>query len=242
MEMHGGADGPPAHEGCKQPPLPSPRPGTGIDRRLWSRADRRLEGAEEGLRRGSAARTPPSSRPVPEGADPPRQPGRYLSRVPLTVTRMICRALIGSGAQEVKRVGLRLRIRRAQAEAGDVVVVYRDETEALTHPYLAHAWAPQGADLRVAAPGQARKVAIMGVFYAAARELIVRTSTTKRSTDFIALPTSLDGRHGPQPGRAAKPAGWCSTTAPSPPAGPPWPPSRRGPGSPSSGCRATRPS
>ena len=105
----------------------------------------------------------------------------------------------------MERVGLRLRIRRAQAEAGDVVLLYGDESEALTHPYLAHAWAPRGADLRVAAPGQARKVAIMGVLDAAARELIVHTSATKRSADFIALLSVLDSRYGPKPGRDAKP-------------------------------------
>lgn len=105
----------------------------------------------------------------------------------------------------MERVGLRLRIRRAQAEAGDVVLLYGDESEALTHPYLAHVWAPRGTDLRVAAPGQARKVAIMGVLDVAARELIVHTSTTKRSTDFMALLTLLESRYGPQPGRAAKP-------------------------------------
>lgn len=105
----------------------------------------------------------------------------------------------------MERVGLRLKLRRAQAEAGDIVLLYGDESEALTHPYLAHAWAPRGADLRVAAPGQSRKVAIMGVLDVTAHELIVHTSTTKRSTDFIALLALLDSRYGPQPGRTAKP-------------------------------------
>lgn len=105
----------------------------------------------------------------------------------------------------MERVGLRLKLRRAQAEAGDIVLLYGDESEALTHPYLAHAWALRGADLRVAAPGQSRKVAIMGVLDAAARDLIVHTSTTKRSTDFIALLALLDSRYGPQPGRTARP-------------------------------------
>ena len=71
----------------------------------------------------------------------------------------------------MERVGLRLKLRRAQAEAGDIVLLYGDESEALTHPYLAHAWAPRGADLRVAAPGQSRKVAIMGALDATARDL-----------------------------------------------------------------------
>ena len=40
-------------------------------------------------------------------------------------------------AAEIERVGLRLQLRKAQAEAGDIVLLYGDESEALTHPYLA---------------------------------------------------------------------------------------------------------
>ncbi len=65
-------------------------------------------------------------------------------------------------ASEVERVGLRLQLRKQQAEAGDIVLLYGDESEALTHPYLARAWAKSGADLRIPAPGQARKVAMLG--------------------------------------------------------------------------------
>jgi hypothetical protein len=50
----------------------------------------------------------------------------------------------------VERGGLRLKLRKA--EAGDIVLLYADESEALTHPYLARAWAKRGADLRVPAP------------------------------------------------------------------------------------------
>ena len=59
----------------------------------------------------------------------------------------------------VDRIGLRLKLRRAQAEAGDITLLYGDESEALTHPYLARVWAKRGADIRVPAPGQSRKVA-----------------------------------------------------------------------------------
>ena len=85
------------------------------------------------------------------------------------------------------RAGLRRKLLKAQAEAGDIVLLFGDESEALTHPYLAHAWAKRGADLRVPAPGHAAKVALLGVLDWAARELVVQTSRTKRSTDFIAL-------------------------------------------------------
>lgn len=102
-------------------------------------------------------------------------------------------------------MGLRLALRKAQAEAGDIVLVFADESEALTHPYLARAWARCGADLRVQAPGQANKVAMMGALDHTARKLIVHTSRTKRSTDFMALLETLDGLYGPRPGLPTKP-------------------------------------
>ncbi len=105
----------------------------------------------------------------------------------------------------MERVGLRLQLRRAQAAAGDVVLLYGDESEALTHPYLAHAWAERGADLRVQAPGQARKVAMLGVLDAITRMALVHTSPTKRSSDFVALLERLDRAYGPVPGQARKP-------------------------------------
>ncbi len=37
-------------------------------------------------------------------------------------------------AGEIARVGLRLQLRKAQAEAGDIILLYGDESEALTHP------------------------------------------------------------------------------------------------------------
>jgi len=85
------------------------------------------------------------------------------------------------------------------------VLLFADESEALTHPYLARAWAKCGADLRVPAPGQAKKVAMMGALDHAARRLIVHTSRTKRSTDFIALLEMLDDLYGPRPGLRVKP-------------------------------------
>ncbi len=103
------------------------------------------------------------------------------------------------------RAGLRRRLLKAQAEAGDIVLLFGDEPEALTHPYLAHAWAKRGADLRVPAPGQAAKVAMLGVLDWARCDLVVRTSRTKRSADFIALLAEIDRRWGPRPGQAMRP-------------------------------------
>jgi len=98
-----------------------------------------------------------------------------------------------------------LKLRRQQAEAGDIVLLYADESEALTHPYLARAWAERGADLRVPSPGQAKKVAIMGALDWMSRRLTITTSPTKRSADFIALLEVLDRLYGPKPGLCIKP-------------------------------------
>ena len=76
----------------------------------------------------------------------------------------------------VDRSGLRLKLLKAQAEAGDIVLLFADESEALTHPYLAHVWAKSGADLRIPAPGQAKKIAMFGPLDWAPRDLIVSTS------------------------------------------------------------------
>jgi hypothetical protein len=105
----------------------------------------------------------------------------------------------------VDRIGLRLQLRKRQAEAGDIILLHGDESEALTHPYLARAWAKSGADLRVPAPGQARKVAMLGSLDCMTRQLIVHTSPTKRSSDFVAHLEQLDQLYGPMPGRLVKP-------------------------------------
>ena len=100
---------------------------------------------------------------------------------------------------------MRLQLRKRQAEAGDIILLYGDESEALTHPYLARAWAKSGADLRVPAPGQARKVAMLGSLDYMTRQLIVHTSPTKRSSDFVAHLEQLDQLYGPMPGRRVNP-------------------------------------
>jgi hypothetical protein len=104
----------------------------------------------------------------------------------------------------VDRAGLRRKLLKAQAEAGDIVLLFADESEALTHPYLAHVWATKGADLRISAPGQSAKVAMLGLLDWGRRELIVHTSRTKRSSDVIALLEEVDRRYGPKLGMALK--------------------------------------
>ena len=55
------------------------------------------------------------------------------------------------------------------------------------------------------APGQARKVALLGVLDALTRGAMVHTSPTKRSSDFAALLGLLDRHYGPQPGQNRAP-------------------------------------
>jgi DDE superfamily endonuclease len=121
------------------------------------------------------------------------------------------------------------------AGIGDIVLLFADESEALRHPYLARAWAKKGADLRVPAPGQAQKIAMMGSL-----ELAVTASRTKRSSDFIAHLQAIDRLYGPRPGVPTKPVVLVLTTVPSTSARPA---ARRWPNAPtassSNGCPNT---
>ena len=85
---------------------------------------------------------------------------------------------------------------KTQAAAGAIDLVFLDESEALTHPYLARCWARRGTDLRIEAPGQAKKRAMLGAFDPVHRRLLVHTSPTKRSTDFVALLDQLGAVYG----------------------------------------------
>src|SRR3954467_14875357 len=55
-------------------------------------------------------------------------------------------------------------------------------------------------------PGQAVKMAMLGGLDWAPRELLVHTSRTKRSSDFIDLLSELGRRYGPRPGMISTPA------------------------------------
>src|SRR5436309_1532838 len=57
----------------------------------------------------------------------------------------------------------------------------------------------------VEAPGRASQRALLGVLDHASRELIVSTSGTERSADFIAPLMRLDRAYGPTPGREDPP-------------------------------------
>jgi DDE superfamily endonuclease len=90
----------------------------------------------------------------------------------------------------------RLADLKTQAAAGAIDLVFLDESEALTHPYLARCWARRGTELRIQAPGQAKKRAMLGAFDPVCRRLLVHTSATKRSTDFVALLDQLGDAYG----------------------------------------------
>lgn len=98
----------------------------------------------------------------------------------------------------VERAGLRLKLLKQQAFAGDITLLFEDESEALTHPYLAHVWARRGADVRVEAPGQSNKRGILGARNTVDGTLDVVTSATKRSTDFVKLLELLDRKYAPR--------------------------------------------
>jgi transposase len=85
---------------------------------------------------------------------------------------------------------------KAQAVAGAIDLVFLDESEALTHPYLARCWVRRGANLRIEAPGQAKKRAMLGAFDPVRRRLLVHTSPTKRSTDFVDLLDRIGAAYG----------------------------------------------
>src|SRR5215211_4352199 len=85
---------------------------------------------------------------------------------------------------------------KTQVRAGAIDLVFLDESEALTHPYLARCWARRGTELRIQAPGQAKKRAMLGAFDPVHRRLLVHTSPTKRSTDFVALLDRLGAAYG----------------------------------------------
>jgi len=107
----------------------------------------------------------------------------------------------------VERIGLRLQLRKRQAEAGDIVrLLRRRRAKALTHPYLARALARSESGLACASArtGQEGRDP-WGSLDHRTRRLIVHTSPTKRSNDFIATSSRSIHLYGPQPGRQTKP-------------------------------------
>ena len=139
-------------------------------------------------------------------------------------------------------MGLRLQLRKQQAEAGDIVLLYGDESEALTHPYLARAWAKSGRTCVCRRRGRPRRSRCWGrsvTSRANSSSIPARPSAAAISSPIWSNSTvSLDRNPGDRPSRSC----WSRTMVRSTPANarsPPWPPAHTG--SPSSGCRNTPP-
>jgi hypothetical protein len=104
--------------------------------------------------------------------------------------------------REFERVGLRLHIRRLQALAGDIVLLFVDEADVLNIPYLVHTWARRGMNLRIEAPGKVKRRCLSGARNARTCELFAHVSTTKRTSDFLCLLDLIEARYGPKSGDA----------------------------------------
>ena len=87
---------------------------------------------------------------------------------------------------------------KIQAAAGAIDLVFLDESEALTHPYLARCWARRGSDLRIQAPGQAKKRAMLGAFDPVRRRLLVHTSPTASMVRVAASGPTISCRDEPK--------------------------------------------
>src|SRR4051794_14224261 len=180
------------------PPAPAPAPLAAPGPARTRGAARRPAGLDPGPARGGgrgAHRRDDLRRSPERGA----AKGGYRWRRPRHTLK---------GRQDARAVdyaGLRLRLLRQQARAGDIHLLFGDESEALTHPYLSHCWARRGADLRVEAPGQAKKRALLGVLDPAGGELMARTSAPKRPAGFVARLARLDRDYGPAAGRENRP-------------------------------------
>src|SRR4029453_18999325 len=153
-----------------------------------------------GRGRAPAARAPGRRSALDPGADPGRVPGRERAddrcRTPQRGApekrgfswrkpRHTLKERQDLAAVEAGRAGLAEPKRRTTA--GAIRLLFGDESEVSTHPYLAHTWAPKGCDLKVQAPGQAKRRALLGVRDAVGGAMTVEVSRTKRSSDFLRL-------------------------------------------------------
>src|SRR4051795_3682423 len=140
----------------------------------------------------------------------------------------------------VDRAGLRRKLLKAQAEAGDIVLLFGDESEALTHPYLAHVWAKKGPicafQRRAKAPKWRCSACSTG---RVASSLFRPAEPNEAQTSSLAWRRSTAAMV-PSSASRSSPSFWSSTTVRSTPARRLVPPSPSGLiGSGSSGCRNT---
>ena len=173
---------------------------------------RALEVAEEALSMPRAADRPNWT--LPRFADEvERRSGVRISRSRLSVV-LRKKGIFAGGVHTLKGrqdadavkplvcVGL---LKKPQAEAGEIVLLFGDEFEgahaSLSRPCLGQ----EGSRCAHPAPGHGRLRDAPRVLDWKERELVACTSRTKRSTDFVALLEDSDRRYGPKPGGAIKP-------------------------------------
>src|SRR5208337_2609264 len=133
---------------------------------------------------------------------------------------------------EVERVGLRLQLRKQQAEAGDIVLLYGDESEALTHPYLSPApGRSRGRTCVCRRRGRPRRSRCWGrsiTSRANSSSIPARPSAAVISSPIWSNSTvSMDRSPGNRPSQSC----WSKTMVRSTPANarsPPWPPAHTG--------------
>jgi transposase len=75
-----------------------------------------------------------------------------------------------------------------------MLLMFADEAELSTHPYLACTWARRGENLTVQAPGKALKRALFGARVHGSEELMVNTARTKDSAAFCDFLNELKPR------------------------------------------------
>jgi hypothetical protein len=93
-----------------------------------------------------------------------------------------------------------LHLRRLQAQAGDVTLLFVDETDILNVPYLARVWARQGRDLRVEAPGKVKRRCLSGAKDSRDGSILAHLSRTKKTQDFLCLLGLIETKYGPREG------------------------------------------
>jgi hypothetical protein len=111
-------------------------------------------------------------------------------------------------AAEVERIGLGLHLRQQQAGAGDIVLLYGDESEALTRPYLAYlarVWAKAGADLSCSRTGTGEEGRDAG-FVRSRHASAHRAHQPDQAQQRLRRPSRTTGPfYGPKPGQFTKP-------------------------------------
>jgi hypothetical protein len=93
---------------------------------------------------------------------------------------------------------LRLHIRRLQAKAGDIVLLFVDESDFLNVPYLTRVWASQGRDLRVEAPGKVKRRSVSGARNSVSGRIVAHISRSKKTEDFLSLLGLIEKDYGPK--------------------------------------------